>query len=208
MLLQIPEVLTEAELLDIRKTLSDSTWRGGVLQDARTAEDLGAVVSKAVQASPRFLSAALPLRIFPPQFHRYPGLQCAKPVRQTIRSIPGTPDRVRTDLTAVLFLSPLDSYEGGDLFVDSYGSQSLRLPPGHLALYPTAAKLTIRKVTQGEAYHCTLWVQSMIRDDGHRKMLYDMDSAIQQLTAELPDHPASLRLAAVYHNLLRYWAQT
>ena len=160
-------------------------------------------------ANALFVSAALPLRVFPPLFNRYEGGQSfGTHVDNAIRQVPGTPHRIRTDLSATLFLSPPDEYDGGELVVeDTYGVHSVKLPPGHLVLYPSTSLHHVRPVTRGARLASFFWIQSMVRDDGQRTLLFDLDGAIQGLTREQPDHPVAVQLTGVYHNLLRRWAE-
>ena len=136
--------------------------------------------------SPLFVSAALPLRVFPPLFNRYEGGQAfGTHVDNAIRQVPGTPHRVRTDLSATLFLSAPEEYDGGELVVeDTYGVHSVKLPAGHLVLYPASSLHHVRPVTRGARLASFFWIQSMVRDDGERTLLFDLDSAIQRLAAE------------------------
>jgi PKHD-type hydroxylase len=121
--------------------------------------------------------------------------------------VTGTPHRVRTDLSATLFLSRPDEYDGGELTVeDTYGVHSVKLPAGHLVLYPASSLHHVRPVTRGARLASFFWIQSMVRDDGERTLLFDLDTAIQRLAAEAPDHPSTVQLTGVYHNLLRRWA--
>lgn len=208
MLLQIPDVLTEGQIAEIRSTLSAAEWKGGELEKPSIGAELSAAIDRAVHDSLRFLAAALPVKVFPPQFCCYSAKQHrASHGMDSIRLVPGTKERVRTDLAAMLFLSEPHEYEGGDLVINTYGSQALRLPAGHLLLYPAGVQHVVKKVTKGVSYCSIFWVQSMIRDENQRKLLFDMDSAIQLLSREFPDHPSTMKLAGVYQNLLRYWSR-
>jgi PKHD-type hydroxylase len=148
------------------------------------------------------------LRVFPPLFNRYQGGHAfGSHVDNAIRQIAGTPLRIRTDLSATLFLAEPDEYEGGELIVeDTYGVHSVKLPAGHLVLYPSTSLHHVRPVTSGARIASFFWIQSMLRDDGERTLLFDLDNAIQRLTVDLPEHPAAVQLTAVYHNLVRRWA--
>ena len=120
----------------------------------------------------------------------------------------GTAHRIRTDLSATLFLTPPEDYDGGELMVeDTYGTQSVKLPAGHLVLYPSTSLHHVRPVTRGARISSFFWIQSMIRDDGQRTLLFDLDMAIQRIAAEAPDHPTAVQLTGVYHNLIRMWAE-
>ena len=224
MLLAVPDVLTAEEVAETRRTLDAGEWVDGRAtaghQSARAkdnrqlpegspaARKLGDMVVAALQRSPLFVSAALPLRVFPPLFNRYEaGESFGTHVDNAIRQVTGTPHRVRTDLSATLFLSRPDEYDGGELTVeDTYGVHSVKLPAGHLILYPASSLHHVRPVTRGARLASFFWIQSMVRDDGERTLLFDLDTAIQRLAAEVPDHPSTVQLTGVYHNLLRRWA--
>ena len=155
------------------------------------------------------MGAALPFRVFPPLFNRYEGGgSFGVHVDNAVRQVSGTTDRIRTDLSATLFLTPPDEYEGGELHVeDTYGAQSIKLPAGHMVLYPSTSLHQVRPVTRGARISSFFWIQSMIRDDAHRTVLFDLDIAIQRLAADAPDHPSAVQLTGVYHNLVRMWAE-
>jgi PKHD-type hydroxylase len=224
MLLPVPDVLTTQQVAEARDLLERANWVDGRVtaghQSARTkhnqqlpedsadARRLGEMVVAALQGHPLFLSAALPLRVFPPLFNRYEGGQSfGTHVDNAVRQVPGTPHRMRTDLSATLFLSAPDTYDGGDLVVeDTYGVHNVKLPAGHLVLYPASSLHHVRPVTRGVRLAAFFWIQSMVRDDGERTLLFDLDGAIQALTREQPDHPSAVPLIGVYHNLLRRWA--
>jgi PKHD-type hydroxylase len=209
MLLEIANVFEPSQLRLIQERLTAADWSKGRLTETSVSESLGEVVAGAVRDNSRFLSAALPLKVFPPQFYRSAkGEGPPTTGVESIRSLPRTGDRLRADLSAVVFLTDPGEYEGGEYVVEAYGSQTLRLPAGRLLLYPSSGEITSRVVTKGVAFSCVFWIQSLIRDERQRKILFDMDSAIQQLTSENPDHLSTLRLAGVYQDLLRYWAQT
>ena len=224
MLLQIPDVLAAEQVTQCRRALEQAEWVDGRVtaghQSARAkdnmqlpenhpaARQLGDAVLAALERNPLFMSAALPLKVFPPLFNRYEGGQSfGNHVDNAIRQVTGTPHRVRTDLSATLFLSRPDEYDGGELMVeDTYGVHSVKLPAGHLILYPASSLHNVRPVTRGARLAAFFWVQSMVRDDGERTLLFDLDTAIQRLGVESPDHPSVVQLTAVYHNLLRRWA--
>jgi PKHD-type hydroxylase len=224
MLLQIPDVLTSDEVARCRRMLEEAVWVDGRVtaghqsgrakdnrqlpEDHPAAGELGDVIVAALERSPLFISAALPLKVFPPLFNRYEGGQSfGNHVDNAIRQVKGTPHRVRTDLSATLFLSLPEEYDGGELVVeDTYGVHTVKLPAGHLILYPASSLHHVRPVTRGARLASFFWVQSMVRDDGERTLLFDLDTAIQRLNADAPDHPAAVQLTGVYHNLLRRWA--
>lgn len=209
MLLQIPDVLNVLQLNRFRAALEAANWTDGKISDRSAAEDLRSVVLGAVEAAPKFVSAALPVRILPPVFLRdVPGETPPHEVNEAIRTIPGGSTRIRSDLTATMFLSEPDTYEGGDLvFSNTHSEQCVKLPAGHVVLYSSGSRQRFQPVTHGTSFCCMLWVQSMIRDHGQRKLLFDMDIALQNLSEKMPDDPSIIELTGVYHKLLRYWAQ-
>ena len=225
MLLQVPDVLTSAQVEQARQALADAPWGDGRVtaghQSARAkdneqlpenstvARELGEMLVAALQRSPLFMSAALPFKIYPPMFNRYQGGQSfGSHVDNAIRHVPGTPHRVRTDLSATLFLMEPDSYDGGDLVAeDTYGAHAVKLPAGHLVLYPSTSLHHVTPVTRGSRVCAFFWIQSLVRDDGRRTLLFDMDTAIQQIARDTPSHPSVVQLTGVYHNLLRQWAE-
>jgi PKHD-type hydroxylase len=225
MLLDIPDVLDPEELARCRQMLDEAKWVDGRVtagfQSAKakdnsqlpeghpTARHIGDTIIDALQHNSIFMAAALPLRVFPPLFNRYEGGQSfGSHVDNAIRQIKGTPHRVRTDLSATLFFSDPSEYEGGELVVeDTYGVHTAKLPAGHMVLYPSSSLHHVRPVTRGARVCSFFWVQSMIRDDGERTLLFDLDMAIQRLNQGSPDHPSAVQLTGVYHNLLRRWAE-
>jgi PKHD-type hydroxylase len=224
MLLQVPDVLTADQVANCRKTLEAAEWVDGRItaghqsarakynlqlrEDLAEAKQLGDVVLAALERSPLFMSAALPLKVFPPLFNRYEGGQSfGNHVDNAIRQVTGTPHRVRTDLSATLFFSNPDEYDGGELVVeDTYGVHSVKLPAGHLILYPASSVHHVRPVTRGTRFASFFWIQSMVRDDGERTILFDLDVAIQRLMDDVPEHRSVVELTSLYHNLLRRWA--
>jgi PKHD-type hydroxylase len=177
-------------------------------EDHPTARALGDLILGALQRNPLFISAALPLRIFPPLFNQYAGGQSfGNHVDNAIRQVAGTAFRIRTDLSATLFLTSPEEYDGGELVVeDTYGVHSVKLPAGHMVLYPSTSLHHVRPVTRGARIASFFWIQSMVPDDGERTLLFDLDSAIQRVSAEAFGHPATVQLTGIYHNLLRRWA--
>jgi PKHD-type hydroxylase len=224
MLLQVPDVLTLEQVAHARRLLDASNWVDGRVtagqQSAKVkdnqqlpeghpvAQELGDLILSALQSNSLFVSAALPLRVFPPLFNRYQGGHSfGNHVDNAIRQLAGTPLRIRTDLSATLFLGQPDEYEGGELVVeDTYGLHSVKLPAGHMILYPSTSLHHVRPVTAGARVASFFWIQSMVRDDATRAMLFDLDASIQRLSADGADHPSIVRLTALYHNLLRRWA--
>lgn len=224
MLLQIPQLLTSEQVTGCRKLLETDKWVDGRItaghqsarvkdnlqlqEDQEEAKKLGDIILAALENNSLFMSAALPLKVFPPLFNRYQnGQSFGNHVDNAIRQVKGTPHRVRTDLSATLFFSDPDEYDGGELVVeDTYGLHSLKLPAGHLILYPASSLHHVRPVTRGARLASFFWIQSMVRDDGERTILFDLDVAIQRLMADVPDHPSVMALTSLYHNLLRRWA--
>jgi len=224
MLLPIPELLTAEQVRRARQVLAEAEWVDGrataghqssrakdnmqLPENSGAARDLGEMVLSALGQNPLFISAALPLRVFPPLFNRYSGGQSfGTHVDNAIRQVTGTRHRIRTDLSATLFLAELDEYDGGELMVeDTYGSHGVKLPAGHMILYPATSLHHVRPVTRGARLASFFWIQSMVRDDGQRTLIFDLDTAIQRLNVDHSEHPSAVQLTGVYHNLLRQWA--
>lgn len=225
MLITIPDVLTTEELAQARTILDSAEWVDGKLTagyQAQAVKDnlqlpeghpaavrVGEMVLAALARTPLFMSAALPLRVFPPMFNRYAGGgHFGTHVDTAIRAMASTGQRIRTDISATLFLTQPDQYDGGELLVeDTYGVHRVRLSAGHLVLYPSTSLHRVTPVTRGARVSAFFWIQSMIRSDGDRTMLYDLDSAIQRLAKESPGNAIGVQLTGVYHNLLRRWAE-
>jgi PKHD-type hydroxylase len=224
MLLHIPDVLSSEQVSHARQVLDRAEWVDGRVtaghqsaraknnqqlpEDSAEARELGQMILAVLQRNPMFLSAVLPLQVFPPLFNRYQGGHSfGTHVDNSIRQIAGTAHRIRTDVSATLFLTPPDEYDGGDLVVeDTYGVHSVKLPAGHLVIYPSTSLHHVRTVTRGARVSSFFWIQSMVRDDGERTLLFDLDTSIQRVSQALPDHPAAVQLTGIYHNLLRRWA--
>jgi PKHD-type hydroxylase len=225
MLLHVAKVLTPEQVAQARKRLDEAAWVDGRVtagpqsarakknqqlpEDSAEAREVGELILAALQRSPLFMSAAIPLKVFPPLFNRYAGGHSfGSHVDNAIRQVPGTPHRVRTDLSATLFFAGPDDYEGGELVVeDTYGAHRVKLPAGDMVLYPSTSLHHVTPVTAGERVCSFFWIQSLIRDDGQRTLLFDMDTAIQRLARDAPEHPSTVQLTGVYHNLLRQWAE-
>ncbi|MGV9005754.1 MAG: Fe2+-dependent dioxygenase [Brevundimonas sp.] len=224
MLLQIPAVFTPDEVATLRSRLDAGPWADGNVtsghqaatakcnrqlpEGSPEAREVGALVLQMLQANPMFVSAALPHTIFPPLFNRYEGgehfdLHVDNAIRQR------EDVRIRSDLSATLFLSDPDAYDGGELVVEEmYGPQSVKLRAGNLVLYPSRSLHRVTPVTRGARVACFFWLQSLVRDDADREALFRMDVAIQRINADRgPRDEAVLELTAVYHNLLRRWAE-
>jgi PKHD-type hydroxylase len=224
MLLPIPDVLTAAQVARARELFASASWVDGrvtaghqsalakqnrqLAESDPAARELGEMIVAALGAHPLFLAAALPARVFPPLFNRYEGGESfGTHIDNAIRQVAGTPVRVRTDLSATLFFSSPDEYDGGELVVEEYtGSHSIKLPAGHLILYPAHSRHHVRPVTRGARLASFFWIQSMVRDEGCRRTLFDLDLAIQDVNRERAGSPAAISLTGVYHNLLRRWA--
>jgi PKHD-type hydroxylase len=225
MLLPVPNLLTASELRRARQMMDSADWVDGRVtaghQSARTknnvqlpensaaAQELREIVLNALGQNALFISAALPLQVFPPLFNRYSGGQSfGTHVDNAIRQVAGSGQRIRTDISATLFFADPDEYDGGELVVeDTYGAHSVKLPAGHMILYPATSLHHVRPVTGGTRLASFFWIQSMVRDDGQRTILFDLDVAIQRLNADYPEHPSAVQLTGVYHNLLRQWAE-
>ncbi len=225
MLLSIPDILTAEQVAEARRLLDKADWIDGRVtagyQSARAkdnlqipeghpiARQLGEMIIAALGKSPLFTSAALPKHVFPPLFNRYSGGQSfGTHVDNAIRQVSGTAHRIRTDLSATLFFTGPEEYDGGELCVeDTYGVKSVKLPAGHMVLYPATSLHHVRPVTRGARTCSFFWIQSMVRDDGQRSLLFDLDLAIQRLSADHPNHPSAVQLTGVYHNLLRQWVE-
>ncbi|HWB50556.1 MAG TPA: Fe2+-dependent dioxygenase [Stellaceae bacterium] len=226
MLLHIPNILSPAQIAEFRDVLSKAEWVDGretaghhserVKRNRQLAErhpaarQLGAVILAALDRSALFLSAALPLRIVPPLFNRYEGGETyGNHVDGAVRPVPGSPLRVRTDLSATVFLSAPEDYDGGDLVVDdTFGAHRVKLPAGSMILYPGSSLHRVDPVTRGMRLAAFFWIESMVRDDGERRLLFDLDRSVQEIAGAVPDSPAVAQLYSVYHNLLRRWADT
>jgi PKHD-type hydroxylase len=225
MLLQIPNVLAPAQVERGRRLLEEADWVDGrvtaghqsakaknnlqVPESHPAARELGESIVSSLERNPLFLAAALPFRVFPPLFNRYEGGQSfGNHVDNAIRQVPGTPHRIRTDLSATLFFTGPEEYDGGELVVeDHFGVHQVKLPAGHMVLYPASSLHHVRPVTRGVRLAAFFWIQSLVRDDSERTLLFDLDRAVQSLGSDRPDHPAVLELTNVYHNLLRRWSE-
>lgn len=179
-------------------------------EDSAAAREAGGLVLDALSASPLFVAAALPLKLYPPLFNRYRGGDTfGAHVDSAIRIRRGSDFRVRSDLSATLFLADPASYDGGELVIeDTYGEQRVKLPAGDMVLYPASSVHRVEPVTRGSRVASFFWVQSMVRDDGARRILFELDQAVQDVAARLGQaDPAAVRLTGTYHNLLRKWAE-
>jgi PKHD-type hydroxylase len=225
MLLAIPDLLTPTQVAHARRLLDAAGWVDGRVtaghqsalakdnmqlpEGSPAAREVGEMILQALGQNALFISAALPSRVFPPLFNRYAGGQSfGTHVDNAIRHVGDTGHRIRTDLSATLFLAAPDEYDGGELVVeDTYGVQSVKLPAGHMILYPATSLHHVRPVTRGARLASFFWIQSMIREDSRRSILFDLDTAIQRLNADVPGHPSAIQLTGVYHNILRQWTE-
>lgn len=226
MLLHIPDVLAAHQVTQCRELLAQAAWTDGrataghqALRAKRNeqlaagdpvAARIGEMILQALAASPLFMSAALPLRVLPPRFNRYAGGgSYGIHVDSAILGVPDTGDRIRSDVSATLFFSDPDEYDGGELEIqDTYGTQRVKLPAGHLVLYPGTSLHQVTPVTRGARLASFFWVQSLVREDAQRALLLELDGSIQSLAARDAQAPELGRLLGVYHNLLRRWSHT
>ena len=228
MLVCVPNVLSKADVADFRRIMDASGWEDGrstagaasalvkrneqLPPDSEVARQLGNRVLTALSASPRFISAAIPLRIFPPLFNRYAasdGHHFGLHVDNAVRGDKLTGLRIRTDLSVTLFLSNPEDYDGGELVIeDLYGSHEIKLPAGDLVLYPASSLHLVTPVTRGTRVASFFWLQSMVRDAHARSLIFDLETAIQALVERLGrDDPETVKLTGIYHNLIRHWAE-
>src|ERR1700729_302221 len=226
MLICVPDVLSKAEVADLRAVMDAADWEDGrstagaqsamvkkneqLPPNGDVARRLGQTVIKALVAKPLFFSAAIPKQIFPPLFNRYgEGQHFGVHVDNAVRGDRHSGARIRTDISVTLFLSEPDEYDGGELIVeDYYGSHQVKLPAGHLVLYPATSLHTVTPITRGVRVASFFWLQSMIRDAHARSMIFDLDIAIQGLVERLGrNDPEVVKLSGLYHNLIRYWAE-
>lgn len=228
MLICVPDVLSKDDVADFRRIMDGCPWEDGrstagaqsamvkkneqLPPDSEAARRLGNRIISALTANPRFISAAVPKQIFPPLFNRYAasnGHHFGIHVDNAVRGDHLTGQRIRTDLSVTLFLSDPEEYDGGELVIeDFYGSHEIKLPAGHLVLYPASSLHMVTPVTRGMRVASFFWLQSMIRDAHARSLIFDLDTAIQALVERMGrDDPETVKLTGVYHNLIRYWAE-
>lgn len=227
MLVHIPEVLTADQVKRCREVMARTDWIDGrgtaghqsakvkrnlqLPEDSSEARELGQIVLSALNRNALFTSAALPKTIFPPLFNRYDAdgqMNFGSHVDNAIRTSSVFGVRVRTDVSSTLFLSPPEEYDGGELVVeDTYGAHSVKLPAGDMIVYPATSVHHVTPVTRGSRIASFFWTQSMVSDVTRRGMLFDLDMSIIRLTADHPEHPSVVSLTALYHNLLRQWAE-
>ena len=226
MMLHIPNVLTREQVAAMRAAIDAAGWVDGratvgsqgaqvkrnrqLPESSPVALEQGRIVQQALAASPLFFAAALPLRIVPPLFNRYSGGETyGLHVDGSVRNVPGSPLRLRTDVSSTLFLCDPEDYDGGELVVvDTYGTHEVKLPAGDLILYPSTSLHRVEPVTRGERVCSFFWTQSLVRDDARRAMLFEMDQTIQKLRDRLGETEETVSLTGQYHNLLRMWSET
>jgi PKHD-type hydroxylase len=227
LLICIPDLLTKAQVANLRARIDATPWIDGsatagaqsalvkrnrqLPEQSKAAREAGDIVLDALADNAVFLSAALPLKIFPPLFNRYEvGDGFGVHVDNAIRAVPGAPVRVRTDLSCTLFLSEPDDYDGGELVVElPFGAQEVKLGAGSLALYPASSLHRVNPITRGARVASFFWLQSMVRDDADRALLFDLDQSVQTLAAAHGHDSAEVvRLTGIYHNLIRRWSDT
>jgi PKHD-type hydroxylase len=226
MLICVPDVLSKADVADFRAVMDACEWEDGrstagaqsamvkrneqLPPDSAAARELGQRIISALTANPRFISAAIPRHIFPPLFNRYDTRHhFGVHVDNAVRGDRLTGVRIRTDLSVTLFLSEPDQYDGGELVVeDYYGTHEVKLPAGHLVLYPATSLHLVTPITRGVRVASFFWLQSMIRDAHARSLIFDLDTAIQGLVERIGrNDPETVKLTGIYHNLIRYWAE-
>lgn len=227
MLICIPEVLSKAQVRAIRERIDAAEWVDGRVtagaqsgtvkknkqlpEESAAARQTGDAILDALAGNALFLSAALPLKIFPPLFNRYEGGDTfGAHVDNAIRPVRGAPVRVRTDLSCTLFLSEPGEYDGGELTIElPFGAQEVKLEAGAMVLYPSTSLHRVNPVTRGARVSSFFWLQSMVRDEGKRTLLFDLDQSIQSLAAaHSHEHPEVVRLTGIYHNMMRRWGDT
>jgi PKHD-type hydroxylase len=224
MLLHVRGVLTAQELQTVHGHLSGATWADGrqtagyqsaqvkanlqVPQSDPGAQEAGSLILGALERSVTFISATLPHHVYPPLFNRYTaGMGFGDHIDNAVRQIPGTPHRLRTDVSATLFLTAPEEYDGGELSIDDlYGTHSVKLAAGDMVVYPSSSLHRVQPVTRGARDAAFFWIQSMVRDDRARALLYELDLSIRDLTSDGADARSLLRLTGCYHNLIRRWA--
>lgn len=225
MIVRIASVLSADEIGSLRTHLDRGAWEDGRLtagfqsaqvkanlqlpQSDPVAQEASEAVLRALERSPLFISATLPRHVYPPLFNRYgPGMSFGNHVDNAVRQIPGTPHRLRTDVSATLFLSAPEEYDGGELVIeDTYGPHSVKLPAGDMVVYPSSSLHRVLPVTRGVRSAAFFWIQSMVRTDGDRALLFELDTAIRALPERGTNRDSVLRLTNCYHNLLRRWAE-
>jgi PKHD-type hydroxylase len=223
MLIHIPDVFSRDEVGRIREALEQADWADGKVtaghQSAKAkhnlqlpeshplSKEIGAAMLERLWRHPVFMSAALPNKVFPPLLNCYKaGGNFDFHIDNAVRQAKGNPERVRTDLSTTLFFSNPEDYDGGELVIqDTFGMREIKLAAGDLVLYPGTSLHKVNPVTRGVRYASFFWTQSLVREDAQRALLFEMDTAIQRLSQDVPDHPSLIQLTGTYHNLLRRW---
>jgi PKHD-type hydroxylase len=231
MLVRIPNLLSAEQVAHMRRQLAGTDWVDGkatagtqsaatkhnlqVPEDTPVARALGEIVLSALGQNEHFMSSSLALRVFPPLFNRYdPGMNFGAHIDNAIRFVKpslgsGSAIRVRTDMSATLFLTDPSDYDGGDLVVeDTFGTHNVKLPAGDLVLYSATSRHHVTPVTRGSRWSSFFWIQSMVRDEAARGMLFELDNAVQGLRKQVGDTEPLVSLTGLYHNLVRRWADT
>mgnify|MGYP000013414400 CR=1 FL=1 len=225
MLLHVPNVLTKDQVSEIRKIIDDTDWADGSItagtqsaktknnrqlpEDGAAAQKARNIVLQALSINAKYLTGALPKKIYPPLFNRYDGSNNSfgNHIDNSVRTHAATGRHVRTDVSCTLFLSEPEDYEGGELVIeDTYGSQSIKFAAGDMVLYPSSSVHRVQPVTKGSRVACFFWTESMVRSDEQRRLLYDLDMTILSLRESQGDTDESVKLTGTYHNLLRMWA--
>jgi len=226
MLLQIPQILGADELAQCRARIDAAAWVDGnvtsghqaaqakhneqVPEESPVAREIGQAILAALGRNQLFFSAVLPRQVYPPLFNRYTGdMNFGNHVDGAVRVHAPTGRRLRADISATLFLTPPEDYDGGELLVeDTYGVHSVKLAAGDLVIYPATSLHRVTPVTRGSRVSSFFWIESMVRDDARRALLFDMDMAILRLSRDAPGNAALVSLTGCYHNLLRMWADS
>ncbi|TAH12009.1 MAG: Fe2+-dependent dioxygenase [Curvibacter sp.] len=227
MLLHLPDILTSDEIIQARTLLATAPWADGrtgtgelarqvknneqLDHDCESARTIRAMVLRGLDRSPTFFSAALPKKVFPPRLNRYGGHSnfYGNHIDGAVRYLPDGSGRLRTDVSCTIFLSEPEDYEGGELCIaDTYGEQSVKLPAGHAVLYPGTSLHQVKPVTRGYRLACFFWIESLVRSDEKRRMLYELDMNLLALRQQHGDNAHTTALTGVYHNMLRMWADT
>jgi PKHD-type hydroxylase len=227
MLLHIPDILNAQELRRARELLASAAWDDGkqsaglqaaqvknneqLPHDCEAAREIRTLVLRGLDRSPAFFSAALPKKVFTPRINRYGGSSnhYGRHIDNAVRALPDSGQRVRTDISCTVFLAEPDNYEGGELCIsDTYGEQAVKLPAGHMVLYPGTSLHEVRPVTRGQRLACFFWIESMVRSDEQRRLLYELDMNLLRLRQQHGETAETTALTGTYHNLLRMWSDT
>ena len=227
MLLHIPDILNAQELRRARELLAGAAWDDGkqsagvqaaqvknneqLPHDCEAAREIRTLVLRGLDRSPAFFSAALPKKVFTPRINRYGGSSnhYGRHIDNAIRALPDSGQRVRTDISCTVFLAEPDEYEGGELCIsDTFGDQAVKLPAGHMVLYPGTSLHEVRPVTRGQRLACFFWIESMVRSDEQRRLLYELDMNLLRLRQQHGENAETTALTGTYHNLLRMWSDT